>query len=307
MATITHAISPEDCAAMAELRKAAANITVTFDPASRPMLDEMLSHTPPAPGVTSEAATVGGVPGYWVRPTDVLPNAAILYLHGGAYNVGSAGAFRNFVGQIATRAGVAAFAAEYRLAPEHPFPAAVNDVMAAYHGVINEGFTEIAIVGDSAGGGLTLVTLAQAIEMTRDAGEIQPRCAVVMSPWTDLSLSGASITERALADPFLKHDSIAAASARYLNGHDARDPLASPLFGGLTGLPPIRIHVGEDEILLDDSRRYAKRATAEGVEIELHIWEGMPHVFPSNVGTFAASEIALDDIGAFLRQHLSSL
>ncbi len=233
METTYHPISLEDRAAVAALREAIPpGKGNTFALDMRPIFDEMIGQTPAAPGVTYEAATVGGVPGWWRRPSGALPGAALLYLHGGTYGIGSAQAYQHFVGQIAARAGAAAFAPEYRLAPEHPFPAAVDDALAAYSGLAAQGFTTIALVGDSAGGGLALVTLAQAVASAQGGGA-SPRCAAVMSPWTDLALSGASITDRAAADPLLTRDGLAVAAARYLDGHDPRDPRASPLFGGL--------------------------------------------------------------------------
>jgi monoterpene epsilon-lactone hydrolase len=307
METTYHPISLEDRAAVAALREAIPpGKGNTFAPDMRPMFDEMIGQTPAAPGVTYEAATVGGVPGWWRRPAGALPGAALLYLHGGAYGIGSARAYQHFVGQIAARAGAVAFAPEYRLAPEHPFPAAVGDALAAYSGLAAQGFTTIALVGDSAGGGLALVTLAQAAALARSGSGVKPRCAAVLSSWNDLSLSGASMTNRAAADPLLTRDGLAVAAARYLDGHDPCDPLASPLFGDLAGLPPVRLDVGEDEILLDDSRRYAEQVSAEGGNSELHIWTGMMHVFQASVGVLAASETALDDIGGFLHNHLTS-
>lgn len=305
MRTIYHPLSLQDRTAVAAIREMAAPAkgTLNFGPEMRPFFDEMMAQTPAVFGVTYEEDTVGSVPGWWGRPATALPNAVILLLHGGAYGVGSAEAHRNFVSQIAARAGAAAFAADYRLAPESAFPAAADDALAAYKGLAGLGYTAIALAGDSAGGGLALVTLAQASALAQGGQGIKPRCAAVMSPWTDLSLSGASVTDRAEADPLLTQDGLAMAASRYLAGQDARDPLASPLFGDLSGLPPVRLDVGEDEILRDDSRRYAERAGGE--ETELHLWAGMMHVFPFNVGTLATSEAALDGIGSFLRKHLS--
>ncbi len=307
MKTIYHPLSGEDQTAMAAMREAVAPVRgITFGPETRPMFDEMLEHTPAALGVTCEAATVGGVPGWWCRPANATPNAALLYLHGGAYGIGSARAYQHFVGQIAARAGAAAFAAEYRLAPEHPFPAAVDDALAAYRGLAGLGLTTIALAGDSAGGGLALVTLAQVVGLSQSGSGAKPCCAVAMSPWVDLSLSSASMTERAAAGPMLTRDGLAVAAARYLDRHTAHDPLASPLFGDLTNLPPVRLDVGEDEVLLDDSRRYVEQVSAQGGDSELHVWEGMMHVFPASVGILTASETALDGIGGFLHKHLSS-
>jgi len=302
--TVYHPFRDEDRAPMAALRAAAAQADGHLGPDMRDQFDEMIAMTLAAPGVTYESSVVGGVSGWWCRPAGAMNDTAILYVHGGAYVVGSSQAYRHMAGQIAARANAAVFVVEYRLAPEHIFPAAVQDALAAYKGLAAQGSSRIAIVGDSAGGGLALVTLSLAVAEAKLGTVPYPRCAVAMSPWTDLSLSGASIKDRAKADPVLSGESLAASADMYLNGHDVRDPLASPLFGNLTGLPAVSIHVGEDEILLDDSRRYAERIADAGGEAGLNVWEGMTHVFPTSLGTFSASESALDDIGSFLKERL---
>ena len=274
-------------------------------PSARDMFDELMENTPATDGVTYEKGDVGGVPGSWCRPKDAAAAAAILYFHGGAYVAGSASAYRHFVGQFATRARVATFVPEYGLAPEHPFPAAVDDAQAAYQGLVEQGLTKIALAGDSAGAGLALVLLSLLAAKARNGSTLRPIAAAVMSPWTDLALSGSSMETRAEADPLLTKDSLASAAQLYLGAHDARDPRASPLYGGLAGLPPVRIHVGEDEILLDDSLRYGERLDSEGGTIQVHTWEGMIHVFPSSLANLQAAKEALDDIGDFLRQQFS--
>jgi len=273
-------------------------------PDARKPFDELMEKVPSADGVNYEPAEVGGIPGWWCRPKDAVSNAAILYFHGGAYVVGSARAYQHFAGQLATRAKVAAFVPEYRRAPESIFPAAVNDAQAAYDGLVDKGFTNIAISGDSAGGGLALITLSLATRKARDGSGVRPICASVISAWTDLSLSGDSMVTVAEADPLSTKDSLASTAKLYLNGHDARDPLASPLFGDLSGLPPVRMDVGEDDILLDDSVRYVAQLETAGGIAEAHTWQGMIHVFPSNVTLLKAAKEALDDIAVFLRQHL---
>jgi epsilon-lactone hydrolase len=285
---ISHALAEEDRAPLAKLLEMAAPIKGKGDigPAGRPGFDALLSHTPSAAAVTYEEATVGGIPGWWCRPANARADVALLYLHGGAYVQGSANAFRHLAGQIATRAQAAAFVAEYRLGPEHVFPAAVDDALAAYAGVAKIA-SSIGIVGDSAGGGLALAILP----FTR------PNAAAVMSPWTDLSLASPSMTTRADADPFLTRAALTTAATMYLGDHDPRDPRASPVYGELGSLPPVLIHVGDAEILVDDSLRYA----AASGHCEVHVWGGMVHVFPSNLGMFHASELALDHIGAFMR------
>ena len=268
-------------------------------PEARAPFDAILESVPAAPDVRTENATVGGVRGWWCRPADAHPHVAILFLHGGTYVVGTARASRNFASQIASRARAATFIPEYRLAPEHPFPAAVYDSLSAYGGLVDQGTERIALVGESAGGGLALVLLSMATERATTTLPC-PRGAAVISPWTDLALTGESMKTRADADPLLTRDGRQRAARLYLAGHDAIDPLASPLYGALSGLPPIRIDVGEDEILLDDSRRYAKRARAAGVDVTLAIWQGMPHSVPSKVGKLRAADLAIEAIGRFL-------
>ncbi len=275
-------------------------------PEAREPFDAIMEQTPDAPGVAYERGEVGGVPGVWSRPQTAAPGAVILYLHGGGYVFGSAYAYRRFAGQIAARANAAAFVADYRLAPEHPFPAALDDARAAYRGLVEAGAQRIAIVGDSAGGGLTLVMLSLTQAEAGAGTGLSPRAAVAMSPWTDLAMTGPSMEERADDDPIFTPAQVATIAASYLQGHDPRDPHASPLYGDLAGLPPIQLHVGMSEVLLDDSRRYAARAHSAGVDATAHVWEGMPHVFPANVGTLEAAERALDMIGAFLKEKLGS-
>jgi acetyl esterase/lipase len=298
-----HPLDVADEKAMAEIRKASAPGKGRVD---RAPFDQMMEQTPDANGISYEPATVGGVSGIWCRPATQRPDAVILYIHGGAYIAGSARAFRHLAGQIAARAGVAAFVPDYRLAPEHPFPAAFDDAYAAYRGLIGGETRAIAIAGDSAGGGLALALLSAAGAEAAKSGSLGPSAGVAMSPWTDLALAGPSMETRADEDPFLTKDALAAAAAQYLAGQDARVPSGSPLYGELSGLPPIQVHTGTAEILLDDSRRYADRAGSAKVEIALHTWEGMAHVFPSAVGTLHAAGAALDLIGMFLRERVAA-
>jgi acetyl esterase/lipase len=194
---------------------------------------------------------------------------------------------------------VSAFVPDYRLAPEHPFPAAPEDVRATYFGLVERGYSKIAVMGDSAGGNLALGLLVY-LSANSPSGTVAPVGAVVLSPVTDLSLTGASWETRASADPYFTHPQAVELVRAYLNGHDAGDPFASPLLADLAGVPPVRVHVGADEVLLDDSRRFVERAVAAGVDIELDVWEGMVHGFLGGVGRLAASTEALEIGGAFL-------
>jgi acetyl esterase/lipase len=256
-------------------------------------------------GVRFEAATVGGISGWWAKPAQFQMGVAILHVHGGWFNWGNAQAFRNFVGHIALSAGTEAFIPDYRLAPEHPFPAAIEDIEACYRGLSCMGISRIAVTGDSAGGNLALVLLAIASGRT-STDAVVPLGGVAFSPVTDLALTGESYHTRADADPYFTKPQVAGLVQSYLGETDPGNPRASPLCGDLDGLPPIRIHVGEDEVLLDDSRRYVERAVAAGVDARLDVWMGMPHGFVAGVGRYSAARKALNSAGEFLAERLES-
>ncbi|MDB4912286.1 MAG: Acetyl esterase/lipase, partial [Gemmatimonadetes bacterium] len=264
--------------------------------------DDVMERVVAPTDVTFEADTVGGISGWWAKPARPQKGAAILHVHGGWFNFGTARAYRNFVGHIASRAGADAFIPDYRLAPEHRFPAAITDVEACYRGLVDKGINKIAVTGDSAGGNLALVLLSTAQAYK---GGTAPVGAVAISPVTDLALTGESYQTRAEADPYFTKSQAAGLVASYLGATDPKNPLASPLYGDLSDLPHIRVHVGDDEVLLDDSRRYVERAVAAGVDAELDVWMGMPHGFVTDVGGFNAAQQSLDAIGAFLTERLS--
>ncbi len=294
--TVTHPATPADRAAMAAMRAVVEpNKGKMQGPAARGPFDAIMGRVVPPAGVTYAADAVGGVPGWWCRPADARPGRAVLHLHGGWFNFGSAEAFRHLVGHVAAAAAAAAFVPDYRLAPEHPFPAAVDDVRACYRGLVDRGVGPVAVTGDSAGGCLALVLAA-----AEAAGNAVPVGIVALSPVTDLSMTGASWHTRSAADPYFTPPQASALIRAYLGGHEAADPQASPLFGDLTGLPPVRVHVGDDEVLLDDSRRYVAKAVAAGVDARLDVWDGMPHGFLGGVGRLDAAASALATVGAFL-------
>jgi len=287
MKTTWHPFDEANRAALDRLRAAAhANSGAP----ARKGFDQLLEQIPDAPGVSYGSATLGGVMGTWCVPAVARADAAILYVHGGAFVLGSAHAFRHFVGQIAARSGLSAFVVDYRLAPEHPFPAALEDARAALDALEAR---EIAIAGDSAGGGLALTLLGESE---------RARAGVVLSPWADLALTGESMQTRAGEDWLLSRGLLAKAAGQYLNGHDPRDGRASPLFASPNRLPPIQIHAGSAEVLLDDARRFA----AIHQNVTLEVWEGMPHVFPRNVRSLYAARAALDSVGHFLKGALQS-
>lgn len=270
---------------------------------ARGQFDAVMASVLAPNNVRFEAGTIGDVPGTWVRPANARPGCALLHLHGGWFNFGSAAAFTNLVGQIATRVGVSAFIADYRLAPEHPFPAATDDVWACYKGLAQKGYRRLVLTGDSAGGNLAL-GLAGRIVSAGNSIDADLVGVAVFSPVTDLTLSGESYVTRAEADPLFARAQVAQLVQAYLRDADPGDPLASPLAGPLDGLVPVRVHVGDDEVLLDDSLRYVARAIIDGVDAKLDVWMGMPHGFIGRVGALKAADKAMDEVGAFLAEML---
>jgi acetyl esterase/lipase len=299
-----HPVSQKDSLAATALRSAVAAFKGKLaGTAARGPFDDVMERVAALTDVTFEADIVGGIPGFWAKPARSQKGAAIIHVHGGWFNFGTARAYRNLVGHIASSAGADAFIPDYRLAPEHVFPAAVTDVEACYRGLVGKGIKKIAVVGDSAGGTLALVLLSIASAQA-DKGGVAPVGAVAISPVTDLALTGESYETRAEADPYFTKPQAAGLVASYLGETDPKSPLASPLYGDLRGLPPIRVHVGDDEVLLDDSRRYVERAVAAGVDAELDVWMGMPHGFVTGIREFDAARRSLDAIGAFLTLRL---
>jgi monoterpene epsilon-lactone hydrolase len=303
---VTHPLSEHDSVAVAALRSAVAPTKGVFDGiAGRERFDAFMQSVPAPRDATFEAATIGGTPGWWARTPSSHKGAAIMYIHGGWFTWGTAEAFRNVAGHIALSAGTDTFVPDYRLAPEHPFPTAVRDVEACYRGLVEAGSEKIAIVGDSAGGNLALVLLSIAATHARP-NSARPVGAVVFSPITDLALTGESYTLRAEADLYFTKAEAAILARNYLGDANPTDSTASPLYAHLTELPPIRVHVGDDEVLLDDSRRYVEKALAAGLDAKLDVWLGMPHGFALNIGMFDASAKALESSGAFLAECLKS-
>jgi acetyl esterase/lipase len=302
---VVHALDPADAPVIAQIRTAVRpQKGAPWRIESRKFYDALLEGVAPRADVTFESGTVGGVPGVWVRPASSRPNDAILHIHGGWFVSGSATAYRHLVGHIAARAGASAFVPDYRLAPEHPFPAAVDDVLATYRGLGDSGIRRIAVTGDSAGGNLALV-LSSRVAGNAVPAKVSLVGVAAFSPVTDLTLSGATYETRADADLYFTKQQVAELVQSYLGSADANDPLASPLQGRLSGLPPVRIHVGDDEVLLDDSRRYVERVTAAGVDARLDVWTGMPHGFVAIIGPTRASTQALDAIGLFLTERFT--
>lgn len=244
----------------------------------------------------------GGVPADIVTRSASLAGRWVLYLHGGGYRVGSPAAYRQFTWRIADAARARALVIDYRLAPEHPFPGAIDDAFAACRWLFEQDAKEIVVMGDSAGGGLALALLMK----LRDEGLRLPDAAVALSPWTDLALTGASLKENAAADPMLNAGELPEFAADYLAGADPRNPYASPLYGHPAGLPPVLIHVGSDEILRDDAVRMAEKLRAANFKSELQVWPRMPHVWQAYTPVLPEARAAVADIGDFVRRILGS-
>jgi epsilon-lactone hydrolase len=262
----------------------------------------VLGNNPPPPptGATFTPSVLGGVEGEWVQAGG--DNAGILlYLHGGGYFSCSPVTHRPITAAFALR-GFRVFAPRYRLAPEHPFPAALDDALTAYEALLTHTPGRIAIGGDSAGGGLALALLL-AIK-ARDLP--MPACAALFCPWTDLAATGASLTRNARRESLLYGPKVKDVASLYLQGQDPTNPLASPLYGNFTGLPPLLIQVGAPEILLDDSTRVAARAQAAGVPVELTIWDNLPHVWHVAQHFLPEARVALDQAASFAKSALAS-
>ena len=272
--------------------------------ASRAQIAALVARLPDPPrGFDIERVDAGGVPAEWVRPPRPIAPAAVLYLHGGGFALGSPAAYRDFSWRLARAGGVPVLMLDYRLAPEHRFPAPIEDTRAGWRWLLEQGFPPRRLIlgGDSAGGGLALSALLD----WRDRGLPMPAAAVCLSPWTDLTLSGETLRTNARHDPFLAPEILPDVVANYLGNADPRDPLASPLLGNLEGLPPLLIHVGDTEILLDDARRFAERARAAGVDVTLEVWPGMPHVFHLFARVLPEGNRAFARIGHFIDMHLA--
>ena len=266
----------------------------TFAPAGRP-------HPMPDDVQVTEV-TAGGVPAYWLDAPGTDAGRVLIFLHGGGFEFGSVRSDGELAARLGRAAGMRVLFPEYRLAPEHHFPAAIDDVIAAYRWLRTDQrlrASSVAVAGDSAGGGLA-VGLLVAI---RDAGEALPAAAALMSPTVDLTSSGASMTERVDQDPISTPAMLRQFAADYLAGADPRTPLASPLFASLTGLPPLLVLVGTADLLLSDSERLAAKADQAGVDVTVEIGEGLPHVYPLMLGTPEAAE-ATEEVGKFLRARL---
>lgn len=268
---------------------------------TRVAFDQLGKQQQLAPGTKIEAVLAGGVKADWFTVPESENDRVILYLHGGGYIFGSPTSHRGMISRLAKAARARVLALDYRLAPEHPFPAAVEDSTAAYRWLLAQGYRpgKIAISGDSAGGGLTFATLVA----LRDAKVPLPAAAVPISPWVDLEGTGESMKTRAAVDPMVQKEGTLGIAAQFLGATDPRNPLAAPLYADLTGLPPLLIHVGDHEVLLSDATRIAENAKQAGVKVDLKIYPEMIHVWHTFADTLPEARQAIEEIGAFVRAH----
>ena len=252
--------------------------------------------------VCLKMVSAGGVPSDWFDPDCAIPGRVILYLHGGAYVICSPTTHRGLAGNIALAGKSRLLLIDYRLAPEHPFPSALDDALKAYHWLLEKNYSpdHIAIGGDSAGGGLTLATALS----LRDNHEKLPAALFLLSPWTDLTFSGESIHSRAERDPILELKDDSWLVDAYAAGYPLSHPYISPLFADLHDLPPTLIQVGTEEILFDDSSRLEKRALRSGVKIKMESWPGMWHVFQAFAPYVPESQSAINNLGNFINANL---
>ena len=256
----------------------------------------------PLPGFTYTPDKIGDMTVQWITPAEGNVNKVLLYFHGGGYATGSINTHRALVSQIALNSGTKALMINYRLAPENKFPAAVEDAAAAYRYLLQNGYThnDICFGGDSAGGGLTICTLLY----LRDKNIPLPKCAIALSPWLDHTLSGKSYLGKKDIDPMLVAEGFPVWSKHYTGDADPKGPYLSPVFAELHGLPPIYIQVGEDEMLLDDSTRFAEKAKKAGCDIHLDIFPEMWHVFNAFWQVLPTARNANKQLGAFLKAQM---
>jgi epsilon-lactone hydrolase len=269
----------------------------------RVIFEEMMAAIPVPADVTTSSGSLGGIGVVNVGAAGADHAKVIFYLHGGAYAIGTAASSVGLASDLARRAGARLVTIDYRLAPEHPYPAAIDDAVAAYRGLLDSGVaaSAIAMAGESAGAGLAAATLVA----LKHAGLPQPTGAVLMSPWADLTLSGDSISTKAAADPALTPEGLRRRADDYLADRDRTAELVSPIFADLTGLPPLLIQAGSHEILLDDATRLAARAGAADVAVRLEVTPRVQHVFQGFAAMLGEGDAALTSAGEFVRGHLA--
>jgi acetyl esterase/lipase len=265
----------------------------------------MLSAIPLPGDVRTEEGALGEVPVVTITVDGTTPTGTILYFHGGAYGLGSAALSAGLASELARRAGARAVSVDFALAPERPYPAAVQDAVAAYQALLNDGIpaNDIVLAGESSGGGLALAATLTIIA----TGLPRPAAIYVASPWADLTTTGASMTTKADVDPSVTADGLRRRAHDYADGYDLANGRISPVFADLTGFPPVLIQVGGNEVLLDDATRLATRAAADGVPVTLEVTPGVPHVFVGFAGMLDEADEALTKAGHFIRANVDSV
>jgi monoterpene epsilon-lactone hydrolase len=286
----------------AVLRQSAFPVGSAVDEQRR-LLGELLSAQPLPADVTVTRAALGGVPTAEITVDGIEPRHIVLYFHGGVYVMGDAFLAADLASQVGRRTQAKVISVDYRLAPEHPYPAAIDDALAAYEALLHDAVapSDIAFAGESAGGGLAIATLVNA----RDHGLPLPAAALVMSPYADLTLAGTTIETRREVDPLLSRELLQPRVTDYTSGQDAALGLISPIFADLSGLPPLIIQAGTHEVLLDDALRLARQAATADVEVTLEITPGVPHVFQAYYPILDEAAVALDRAGQLLSAHLA--
>jgi acetyl esterase/lipase len=268
----------------------------------RKRLDFFAGMVPTARGVQVKKDSVAGLYAEWLTPAGAPEDKLLLYWHGGAYVIGSCKSHRPFVSHIARQAGIRALLPEYRLAPEHPFPAAVEDSVNVYRALLRQGYepANIIVGGDSAGGGLAVAMLLS----LREAGDPLPGAMILLSPWLDLSGQGDSMITRAGRDPWFHAQHLAAITRYYCDEGELTNALASPVFADAAGLPQSLIQVGDDELLLSDSERFAENIRAGGGQVEIDVWPHMWHVWQMFIGLMPESRRAVEKLGTYIRKTI---
>lgn len=271
--------------------------------AMRKNMDAATSAVPRPEGVSCTPVEAFGVPAEWTVAPGARDDVAIVYFHGGGYAMGSVATHRGHCARLSRVARAQVLSVDYRLGPEHPHPAAVEDAVAAVRFARASGFApqRTALAGDSAGGGLTIAALVA----LRDAGDPALAAGLAISPWTDLAFTGASLETKAAEDPMVRTADLRLMADAYLAGGDPKAPLASPLYADLTGLPPLLVQVGSAEILLDDAVRIAERALEAGVDVELRVWQDMIHVWHAFADLLPEGQQAVEEMARFFEARIA--
>jgi monoterpene epsilon-lactone hydrolase len=293
--------SPESQRIRATFTNDSASVSTPIE-VQRREWEAAAANAPLPAGIIIQPVVADGVPSEWVRSPAADADTVLLWLHGGGFSTGSCVTHRGLAAHLSLAAGIPVLTIDYRLVPEHPFPAGLADACTAYRWLLKTGYrpANIIIGGDSSGGGLAVSTLLK----LREAGDLLPVAGVLMSPMLDMTLTGESFTSRAGVDPLISQTGLQAAVDLYRLDNDARHPLLSPVYADLRGLPPLLIQVGDHELLLSDSTRLTDRAASAGAEVALHIWPEMWHVFQGWAAELPEAQAALQEIGGFIRDRL---